>query len=96
MNNNELLNLIDNILYEILTYANSKYTVKEIVFPPKRVEINFILNSAIVCFIKVYGDNTIFLAYFSGKEEKPEYKNCYIAMEQTKAYIEILGFHCVN
>lgn len=103
MNNNELLNLIDNIPYEILTYANSKYTVQEIAFPPKRVEINFVLNNAIVCFIKVYGDNTIFLsyfnaalAYFNDEEEKPEYKNCYIAMEQTKAYLEILGFQCVN
>ena len=92
MSNKELLDLIDTIPCEILTYGNSEYTVQEITFAPKRVDINFILDNSIICFIKVFGNNTIHLAYFEDEEEKPKYKDCFAAMEQTKTYLEILGF----
>lgn len=92
MSNKELLDLIDTIPCEILTYGDSEYTVQEIAFVPKRVDINFILNDSIRCFIKVFGNNTIHLVYFVDEEKKPKYKDCFTAMEQTKIYLEILGF----
>lgn len=58
-----------------------------------RKEIIKLTKPVITIFLSYF--NAV-LAYFNDEEEKPEYKNCYIAMEQTKAYLEILGFQCVN
>lgn len=95
MTTNELRSILESIPQEILIYGNSSYSLQEVLFTTNRVDINFYENSLLICFIKVLTNSTIHLTYFEDEDEKPEYKDCFAAMNNTKIYLELLGFKIV-
>lgn len=98
MTNKELHNLIETIPHEVLTCGNIECTFEEVSYTRNRIDINFFLKDShiFICYIRVFGNHTIESAYFEDDKEKPEFKDGFIAMQQTKAYLEILGFKDVN
>lgn len=92
----ELHSILDTIPYGILTYDNSDYEFQAVrLHSLSRIDINFLHDNFVVCFIKVLGNHTIHTCYYEDDTEKPEYKNCFTAMHNTKTYLEILGFKTV-
>lgn len=88
----ELYSILESIPCDIISYDNTGYRLQKVLFTTNRIDINFYDNELLICFIKVFTNSHICLAYFEDENEKPEFKHCFTAMNKTKTYLELLGF----
>lgn len=98
MTTNELLNILYSIPYNKITngivYCRV-HTFTNIASSLARVDIDFMRGNTCIGFIRVFGNNTIDPAFSEEYERNTTYKcysECFKAMEQVIAYLEILGF----
>lgn len=98
MDVNELLDILYSIPYNKIT-NDSVYcrvnTFTDVVSSLARVDIDFMQGNTCIGFIRVFGNNTIDPAFPEEYERNTTYKcysECFKAMEQVIAYLEILGF----
>ena len=98
MDANELLNIIYTVPYNKLINGTVDYRVRtftDVTSNFARVDIDFLRGNTCIGFIRVYGNNTIDPAFPEEYERNTTYKcysECFKAMEQVIAYLEILGF----
>lgn len=93
MNINELNDLLSNIPRKILIHGNATYTIQDMyTHIPGRIDINFITDNIVICYIAVTTNNTIRTVEYGDDKNKPEYKDCFTAMNNTKTYLELIGF----
>lgn len=98
MTTNELLDILNTIPYDKLTKGTVDYRVRpftHIASNLARVDIDFMKGNTCIGFIRVFGNNTIDPAFPEEYERNTTYKcysECFKAMEQVIAYLEILGF----
>lgn len=95
MTTNELHSILESIPQEILIYGNSNYSLQKVLYTTNRIDINFYYNDLLICFIEVFTNSNMHLNYFEYKDKKPKYKECFAAMNNTKIYLELLGFKII-
>ena len=92
---NELLNILYAIPYSKFTDGIVHCRVNsftDIVYNLPRVDIDFLIETKCICFIKVLGDSTIQSIYPKENETNPTYNECFKALESIMTYLEIIGF----
>lgn len=101
MDVNELLDILYTVPYDKLINGTVDYRVRtftaftDVTSNLARVDIDFMKGNTCIGFIRVFGNNTIDPALPEEYERNTTYKcysECFKAMEQVKAYLEILGF----
>lgn len=98
MTTNELLDILYTVPFNKLTndiiYCRINNFV-DVVSTVGRIDIDFMRGNTCIGFIRVFGNNTIDPAFPEEYERNTTYKcysECFKAMEQVIAYLEILGF----
>lgn len=98
MTTNELLDILYTVPYDKLVNSTVDcrvHTFTNIASNLARVDIDFMKGNTCIGFIRVFGNNTIDPALPDEYERRTKYKcysECFKAMEQVIAYLEILGF----
>lgn len=85
----ELLNILETIPYDILTYDNTDYIFR---LKTYGVEVGFEYDNTIMCSLIVYKDRDMSSFVYAHKSMQSAYDKCIQAMHNTKTYLEILGF----
>lgn len=99
----ELLNILESIPHEILTYNNTNYEFIEVnVNTLPKIDIHFKYDKLLYCYLDIATDYTIYEGYaafcdfdYDRVKKSVAYKNCVQAMHNTKTYLEILGFKTI-